>query len=121
MLSIRTFVALAVLGASTLSFGQSAGDAQRGSTPPGTSRDGSKPADGAITGGSILPGESAGTPSAGTTAPSHRCDELSGTLREQCLRDATREKHDSCDSLVGPDKERCLHQGGTVKAGAGSN
>jgi hypothetical protein len=120
MLSIHAFVAIAMLGATTSSFAQSTGDAQRGSTPPGSSRDGSRPADGAITGGSVLPGESGGVPNAGASAPS-RCDELSGTLREQCLREAMRDKHDSCDQLLGPEKERCLHQGGTVKAGAGSN
>jgi len=50
----------------------------------------SKPSDGAIKGGSVLPGETSGTPdSRPTPAPSprgiERCNELSGTLREQCL------------------------------------
>ena len=49
-----------------------------------------KPMDGAIKGGSVLPGETSGTPDARPTpAPSksgiERCNELSGTLREQCL------------------------------------
>jgi hypothetical protein len=53
--------------------------------------DGAKPSDGAIKGGSIVPGETAGTPDSrgATPAPSargvQRCNELSGTLREQCL------------------------------------
>ena len=54
-------------------------------------RDGSRPADGAIQGGSIAPGETAGVPDAGK-APStrsersfSRCYDLTGTLREQCL------------------------------------
>jgi hypothetical protein len=53
--------------------------------------DGAKPSDGAIKGGSIVPGETAGTPDGrgATPAPSargvQRCNELSGTLREQCL------------------------------------
>jgi hypothetical protein len=46
-------------------------------------RDGSRPADGAITGGSILPGETGGTPS--SERAKQRCNELRGTLREQCL------------------------------------
>lgn len=51
-------------------------------------RDGSRPSDGAIKGGSILPGETSGMPE-GAKAPSDRaisrCNDLSGTLREQCL------------------------------------
>jgi hypothetical protein len=63
-------------------------DAPRGSVPPGRAADGSRPADGAITGGSILPGETSGVPgSANTPSDSRirRCNELSGTLREECL------------------------------------
>jgi hypothetical protein len=69
----------------------------RGTTPPGTATDGSRPADGAITGGSILPGESGGIPrdrpggsSTGSSVPAaeriKRCEELIGTLRDDCLR-----------------------------------
>jgi len=53
-------------------------------------KDAAKPSDGAIKGGSILPGETSGTPD-GRAAPApsargaERCQELSGTLREQCL------------------------------------
>lgn len=47
----------------------------------GTAADGSGPADGAIKGGSILPGETSGMPN---TAPKSRCADLSGTLKEQC-------------------------------------
>jgi len=53
-------------------------------------KEGTKPSDGAIRGGSVLPGETAGTPDE-RPAPSakprgmERCNELSGTLREQCL------------------------------------
>ena len=85
---MRTLV-LAVLLSSTAAFAQTAGDATRGNTPPGMSQDGSKPADGAIKGGSILPGEGAGVPkkdpTTGATQGQQRCDELSGVLREQCL------------------------------------
>ena len=53
-------------------------------------KDGAKPSDGAIKGGSVLPGETSGTPGGrATTAPAprgvERCNQLSGTLREQCL------------------------------------
>jgi len=56
----------------------------RGSIPPGTSQDGSRAAEGAIKGGSIQPGESSGMPDRTTW----RCNQLSGSLREQCLKDA---------------------------------
>ena len=67
-----------------------AGDGVRGSTPPGMSQDGARPADGALKGGSpILPGESAGIPNKDDPVTKdtriQRCDELSGSLREQCL------------------------------------
>ena len=48
----------------------------------GSSADGSRPADGAIKGGSILPGETAGMPNAEVKS---RCADLTGTLKEQCL------------------------------------
>ena len=65
----------------------------RGNTPPGMSRDGSAPGDGAIVGGSIAPGERGGTPSgkdtnAGREQALQRCNDLNGMLREQCLRNA---------------------------------
>jgi hypothetical protein len=79
---------LAALFSCTAAFAQTAGDATRGNTPPGMSQDGSRPADGAIKGGSIAPGERAGIPDqtpAGSTERLNRCDELTGLLREQCL------------------------------------
>jgi hypothetical protein len=67
------------------------GDGTRGNTPPGMSRDGSGPADGAIVGGSIKPGERAGVPDKSpTTRGIDRCNELSGTMREQCLEQEKR-------------------------------
>jgi hypothetical protein len=50
----------------------------------------SKPSDGAIKGGSVLPGEKAGIPDrrptpAPTPSGVERCNELSGTLRVDCL------------------------------------
>ena len=61
--------------------------AQRGNTPPGMSQDGAKPADGAIKGGSaagstIMPGERGGLPNKDI----QRCNELTGSLREDCLK-----------------------------------
>src|SRR5213594_2182325 len=86
--SMRTLI-LALLLSSTATFAQTAGDATRGNTPPGRSQDGSGPADGAIKGGSILPGEAAGVPNKDSTTSAtqrlKRCDELRGTLREDCL------------------------------------
>ena len=67
-------------------------DTGRGNTPPGMSRDGSGPGDGAITGGSIAPGERGGVPSRDAASSREealkRCRELQGQLREQCQRDA---------------------------------
>ena len=78
-------------------------DAPRGNTPPGMSQDGSRPADGAIKGGSILPGEKAGTPDQSPTSPRSerlaRCDEMTGLLREQCL---DKERNAATGSSVPP-------------------
>jgi hypothetical protein len=74
----------------------SADDAGRGSPAPGTAQDGSRPADGAIKGGAMLPGESGGVqnPSGAPADPvSRACADLTGTLRAECLsrqRDAAR-------------------------------
>ena len=76
MNAFRLFGAWLVLALSAAAFAQSG---ERGSIPPGQSRDGAAPAEGAIKGGAILPGESAGMPET-------RCEELSGTLREDCLK-----------------------------------
>ncbi len=83
-----------------LASAQSAGDATRGSTPPGTSQDGARPAEGALRGGTLAPGESGGTPDSapaksapgsaaagGSSKRLARCYELEGSLREQCLAD----------------------------------
>ena len=64
----------------------------RGTVAPGTSNDGSRPQDGAIQGGSIVPGERGGVPEgdgrrSGSPKAVERCEELSGKLREQCLLD----------------------------------
>ena len=71
-------------------------DEGRGSPAPGTAQDGSRPADGAIKGGAMLPGESGGVPNpSGAPAEpvSKACVDLTGSLRAECLareREATR-------------------------------
>src|SRR5436190_6210011 len=85
---MRTFLfALALMSSAACA---QTGDATRGNTPPGMSTDGSRPADGAIKGGStIAPGEKAGIPEQAPTASKPervaRCNELTGLLRDQCL------------------------------------
>lgn len=87
---MRTTAFLALFLFAGLAAAQSEGE--RGSTPPGASQDGSRPAEGAIKGGSIAPGESGGMPSkggsaagGGTASDLARCYQLEGTLRDQCL------------------------------------
>ena len=71
---------------------QTTGDTgTRGNTAPGMSQDGARPADGAIKGGSIRPGESSGLPNTGGTAPNSeerlkRCEQLTGKLRDDCVQ-----------------------------------
>src|SRR5262249_6930293 len=85
----RILLALCALAFAGSSAAQNEG--ARGNTPPGMSQDGSRPADGAIVGGSIKPGERAGTPEkVPSTSGVDRCNELSGTLREQCLEQEKR-------------------------------
>jgi len=63
-------------------------DSGRGSPAPGTAQDGSRPSDGAIKGGAMLPGESGGIPNpSGAPADpvSRACADLTGTLRAECL------------------------------------
>ncbi|HWA38154.1 MAG TPA: hypothetical protein VG873_09850 [Burkholderiales bacterium] len=95
LLSLRLLSLAFVLAAGTLHA------QERGTVPPGTAPDGSRPADGAIKGGTILPGERGGMPE---NAPSPerrvaRCNELSGTLRDDCLR----RERDASSGSSGPD------------------
>jgi hypothetical protein len=71
------FLCLAATG-----FAQTTDNPSSTPTGKGTAADGSRPADGAIKGGSIVPGESAGMP---TDRAASRCADLTDTLREQCL------------------------------------
>lgn len=78
------FIAAVLLaGAAAASFAQPSGEG-RGSIPPGESRDESRPADGAIKGGSIEKDIGASQKPEREIA---RCKELTGELQEQCLRD----------------------------------
>ena len=77
MTAIRTILILALWALAGPVLPQTG---ERGSIPPGTSQDGSRPADGALKGGSILPGETSGMPA------KKKCEELAGTLREDCLK-----------------------------------
>lgn len=93
---MRSMLLAAVLCLPGLAAAQGASEGQRGSTPPGLSEDGARPAEGALRGGMLAPGESGGTPDAaagkGSAAGASssqlaRCYELEGSLREQCLAD----------------------------------
>ena len=90
---VTTLILLALSGAA---FALPPDDEGRGSPAPGTAQDGSRPADGAIKGGAMLPGESGGVPKA-SGAPadpvSKACLDLTGSLRAECLareREASR-------------------------------
>jgi hypothetical protein len=76
---------VAVLGVTTsAAFGQAGEGEKRGSIPLGTSQDGSGPSDGALKGGLLKPAMGA---SKDPVRDANRCKELSGTLREDCLKD----------------------------------
>lgn len=97
---MRLIACIAIFFASGYALAQSGANGARGSTPPGLSQDGARPAEGAIKGGSIAPGESGGMPrkdgarrdgkeaaAGGAASRLQRCYQLEGTLREQCLTD----------------------------------
>jgi hypothetical protein len=85
---MRIILPIVLAFTSSVAVAQTTGDPQRGNTPPGMSRDGARPADGAIKGGpaaggtAIMPGEQGGLPNKDI----QRCNELSGSLREECLK-----------------------------------
>jgi len=81
--SCRLAATLVLLGVAVPGLAQPTTD-NPSSTPlgSGTAPDGARPGDGAIKGGSIAPGETAGMP---TDRQISRCADLTGTLREQCL------------------------------------
>lgn len=89
----RLILATALIACAAAAAAQT-GDSGRGSTPPGMSRDGAAPGDGAITGGAIQPGERGGMPDGSSNTPREdaqkRCAELEGILKDQCMKDAVR-------------------------------
>lgn len=91
MNALRVLLTILAVAFAGMAFAQSE---QRGSVPPGQSRDGAAPSDGAIQGGTILPGETSGVPDGKPqTPPSERvarCEELQGTLRQECLAQENR-------------------------------
>jgi hypothetical protein len=103
MNALRVLLAILAVAVAGATFGQSG---ERGSIPPGQSKDGAAPSDGAIKGGTILPGETGGVPDGKSPNASSeraaRCLELQGTLRDECLaqenRAATGGTKDSTDS-----------------------
>lgn len=80
--SCRLAATVALLGLALPGLAQTTDNPSSTSLGKGTAPDGARPADGAIKGGSIVPGESAGVP---TDRQVSRCADLTGTLREQCL------------------------------------
>ena len=81
-------IALLALFLSGAAFAQTPGMGETRPTVPG-SRDGSGPADGAIKGGAVKEREPAletEKPQAESDRAISRCNELLGTLREDCLR-----------------------------------
>lgn len=108
-------LALALLPAFALA---QTSDPTRGNTPPGMSQDGSRPMDGAVKGGSIAPGESAGVPNKDSRTPAterlKRCDELNGTLREDCLAKERR----AAGGSSAPQKSRDALEKGQTPYGA---
>jgi len=87
-----------LLGVAAPGFAQSVDNPSSTQTGKGAAVDGTRPGDGAIKGGSILPGERSGMP---TDRATSRCADLTGTLREQCL--AQEEKGASIGGTRQPD------------------
>jgi hypothetical protein len=82
-------VALLALFLTGAAFAQTPGMGETRPTVPGA-RDGGAPADGAIKGGSVKerdPAVEPGKREADSDRAISRCNELSGTLREDCLRE----------------------------------
>lgn len=110
MNGLRVLLTMLAMAFAAAAFSQSG--EQRGSIPPGESKDGSRPSDGAIRGGTILPGETGGIPDGRPqTGPSERaarCHELQGTLRQECLAQenragsgGTKDSYDTKDPDIG--------------------
>jgi hypothetical protein len=76
------------------------GEERRGSAPPGTSQDGSRPNEGAIKGGSIEP-KRGDDSRLERHQEIERCRDLQGTLRQQCVADA---RKDAARKSPGPER-----------------
>lgn len=88
---MRTRIGAIALAGLLCAFPATAADGERrGSAPPGTGQDGSRPAEGAIKGGSMEAQKKDGA-SEPTREELVRCRDLTGTLRAQCLADARKE------------------------------
>jgi hypothetical protein len=103
MRSRRVLVAVSVaLALSAQSVIGAEGDERRGSVPPGTSRDGSRPNEGAIKGGSIDAKRGADSAPERSREIDH-CRDLEGTLRRQCVADArSKERSESKGTQTSP-------------------
>src|SRR3954463_2029690 len=102
-IDMRVVLATLLVALAGFAGGQNA-DEPRGSIPPGSAADGSRPSDGAIKGGSIVPGETGGLPNSGRAGDASerakRCNELGGSLREDCLK----KEQDSSSGVGTPDR-----------------
>jgi hypothetical protein len=102
-IDMRVVLATLLVALAGFAGGQNA-DEPRGSIPPGSAADGSRPSDGAIKGGSIVPGETGGLPNSGRAGDASerakRCNELGGSLREDCLK----KEQDSSSGAGTPDR-----------------
>jgi len=102
-IDMRLVLATLLLALTGIATGQTT-DEPRGSVPPGSAVDGSRPSDGAIKGGSIVPGETGGLPNSGRAGDASerakRCNELGGSLREDCLK----KEQDSSSGAGTPDR-----------------
>jgi hypothetical protein len=78
----RLAATLLLLGLAAPAFAQSTDNPSSTPLGRGAGTDGSRPSDGAIKGGAIVPGETGGVP---TDRAASRCSDLTGSLREQCL------------------------------------
>jgi hypothetical protein len=117
MARLKSVASLALTAAATFGFlaatHAAAGVPSAAGTGGAVAPDGGRPSDGAIEGGSIRPGESAGlphsVPGAGQDSdrPSERavrlCNDLTGSLREQCL---LKEQGASTGNTAAPDPTR---------------
>ena len=78
----RLAATLVLLSLAAPAFAQSTDNPSSTPLGRGAGTGDSRPSDGAIQGGAIVPGETGGMP---TDRAASRCSDLTGTLREQCV------------------------------------